>query len=287
MQELVSFLQNHERLTQSIDTQKYEICYRGLGENWWDNSPTIFRNNNLRLEKNYIEEVVRHFPNDFSEARTVDILTQIQHYDGETRMMDVTFNPLVALFFACGGWQQIYDNKGYNSLLSKHGCVRVYKVPKENIKSINSETVTVLSNIARLKDGDDFGQLPWLCERDWGVWQSDDDQIVQNAKDANDVFLVKTKLNNPRVMAQSGGFFLFGGLSGIEGITDPKFLRKAKIKKTAIKLPSHYIVGDLPISASDKSALLKNLAQVNISFNTLCPEKADFIRSYLKTIKNR
>ena len=86
-------------------------------------------------------------------------------------------------------------------------------VKNEDVKSIDSETVTLLSNIARLKDEDKFGLLPWLCEKDLGVWQSDEDQIKQNAQDVNSVVLVKTKLNNPRIRAQYGSFFLFGYLS--------------------------------------------------------------------------
>jgi hypothetical protein len=261
----------------AIDDEEYEIVYRGFEDATWDDTPYLFRNPNfLKKEKDFVEEVIRNFPDEFSSAHTIDILTQLQHYECPTRMLDVTSNFLVALFFACGGWRK--DKKSD----AKNAAVKIYKVKKNDVKSIDSETVTTIANIARMKDGDAFGMLPWICEKDWGMWQSDDDQFVQNAKDVNSVILVKTRLNNPRVRAQFGEFFLFGGLNGIEGINCASCLRNINVRKKIIPMPKEYIVSDILIPKQDHETILKLLDKCfKISLTTLCPEKQDFIKNLI------
>ena len=266
-----------KKILSHVDEES-EICYRGFGDKEWLDNPALFRENRIPKEKNTIEETIRHFPDEFAGAHTIDVLTQMQHYECPTRMMDVTTNFLVSLFFACGGWDKALGR----CLPDVDGCVRIYTVPNAKVKSIDSETVTVIANISRLKDGDMFGQLPWICEKDWGVWQSDDDLILQNAEDANSVVLVKTRLNNPRVRAQSGAFFIFGGLEGIENISCPKCLREAKVKKKKIEFPKEYLLGEISVKSNWKEMILEDLGKYcNISYPVLCPEKQDFIKTLM------
>lgn len=274
-----------EELSAKMDRLKAddcEICYRGVYDACWLDRPSLFRKDHLSKEKTALEEVVRYYSEEFASAHTVDILTQMQHYGCPTRMMDVTSNFLVSLFFACGGWIREKNPEQWKQ--KKSGEVRIYNLKKENVKSIDSETVTLISNIARLKDNDRFGQLPWICEKDWGVWQEDEDLLLQNAKDANSVVLVKTRMNNPRVRAQFGEFFLFGGLDGIEGITNSNFLREQRIRKKILDLPRDYQASSISIKANEKEEILSDLERYcGISYSSLCPEKHDFIM----TVMNR
>lgn len=273
-----------EELSAKLDRLKAddcEICYRGVYDDSWLDEPSLYRGDRLGKEKDALEEIVRHYPDEFASARTVDILTQMQHYECPTRMLDVTSNFLVSLFFACGGWDKVRNPNALNQKCP--GEVRIYKVRKADVKSIDSETVTVISNIARLKDGNQFGELAWICEKDWGVWQSDEDLIVENAKDANRVVLVKTRLNNPRVRAQFGEFFLFGGLAGIERITDSESLSMLPIRKKKLPFPKEYLASTISIRANEKEEILSDLEKYcGISYSSLCPEKHDFIMTIMK-----
>lgn len=262
----------------------YELYYRGFINCEWRDEPSVFRNNRLKRENLFVEQVVCNYPDVFSNAHTIDILTQLQHYGGPTRMLDVTSNILVALFFACGGWEQVVDRKIFEENEYTDGLIRIYTVKKDKINSIDSETVTLIANISRLEyTGKPFGELPWKCERDLGVWQTDDDLILKNAEDANDVVFVKTQLNNPRVRAQFGSFFLFGGLSGIEGIKCPDCLRQQHITKMKLEMPHRYVMDEIKIPANYKKKIINDLkTYFGMSFQTLCPEKQDFI----KTIAN-
>lgn len=259
----------------------YELYYRGFINCTWKDEPAIFRNDNLKRENLFVEQVVCNYPDEFSNAHTIDILTQLQHYGCPTRMLDVTSNFLVALFFACGGWEQVVDKKAFEENEYTDGLIRIYKVGKDKIKSIDSETVTLIANISRLEyTGKTFGELPWKCERDLGVWQTDDDLVSRNAEDANSVIFVKTQLNNPRIRAQFGSFFLFGGLSGIEGIECPDCLRHKPVTKKNWEMPYKYVKTEIRIPAKYKKGILNDLkTYFGISYQTLCPEKQDFIKT--------
>jgi FRG domain protein len=77
--------------------------YRGHADRKWGLLPSIFRTSN-GVEKEHLlfRDMVAHIPQSFSECRSaLDYLVQMQHYELPTRLLDVTTNPLVALYFAC------------------------------------------------------------------------------------------------------------------------------------------------------------------------------------------
>ena len=262
------------------NSKGYELYYRGCINCTWKDEPAIYRGH-LERENLFVEKAVCNYPDEFSNAHTIDILTQLQHYGCPTRMLDVTSNFLVALFFACGGWEEIVVREQLEKNKNTDGTIHIYKVKEDEIKSIDSETVTLISNISRLKySGADFGELPWKCERDLGVWQTDDDLVLQNAKDVNSVIFVKTRQNNPRVRAQFGSFFLFGGLDGIKGIECAHCLRSRKVTKKRLDLPKDYVMDEIKIPANYKEKIRNDLkTYFGISYQTLCPEKQDFIKT--------
>ena len=61
-----------------------------------------------------------------TETDDVEILSQLQHYGGETNLIDFTTDYLTALFFACDGES---DNDGRVILLSKSGRHKDHIVP--------------------------------------------------------------------------------------------------------------------------------------------------------------
>lgn len=80
-----------------------EIFYRGHADESWDLLPSIFRvDKGLENEHLLFRDMVAHMPQSFSECKSaLDYLVQMQHYGLPTRLLDVTINPLIALYFAC------------------------------------------------------------------------------------------------------------------------------------------------------------------------------------------
>lgn len=266
---------------------KNEICYRGVADQSWKEEPALFRNNNLENETRVLNEIIRQFPDDFTHSHTIDVLTQLQHYACPTRMMDVTTNFLVALFFACGGWEQVLHPQAFEKLKFNDGKITIYSVPNDKIKSVDSETAIVISNIARIEGNVRFKKYVWKCIKDQnGAWDADNLDLIQsNIRDLNNVILVKTKLNNPRVRAQFGEFFLFGGVDGINYLekADLSAIMNREVSKKTIPFPKEYILGDIFILSRDKVQILNDLRQYfGISFATLSPEKHDVVQTLMK-----
>lgn len=80
-----------------------EIFYRGHADKNWELLPSIFRTpNGVEKEHLLFRDMVAHEPQSFSECKSaLDYLVQMQHYGLPTRLLDMTTNPLVALYFAC------------------------------------------------------------------------------------------------------------------------------------------------------------------------------------------
>lgn len=87
------------------DTETF--YYRGHADRTWGLLPSILRRSNEEssgVEKEHLlfRDMVAHIPQSFSECKSaLDYLVQMQHYELPTRLLDVTMNPLVALYFAC------------------------------------------------------------------------------------------------------------------------------------------------------------------------------------------
>lgn len=88
-------------------TQK-KLVFRGLSNAEYKLVPSVQRypsehlmNSLVSKELDLIEQAQLRFPNAYSDAYPVLRLAKLQHYGIPTRMMDVTTNALVALYFAC------------------------------------------------------------------------------------------------------------------------------------------------------------------------------------------
>lgn len=125
-----------------------ETFYRGHANKDWKLIPSILRTpDGPEIEHLLFRDMVAHEPQSFSECRSVlDHLVQMQHYGLPTRLLDVTMNPLVALYFAC---EEATPHPA-------DGAVYHLAIPKLKVKHYDSDTVSVLANLAKCASDDLF-----------------------------------------------------------------------------------------------------------------------------------
>ncbi len=231
--------------------------------------PGIYRGRILiRHESQLISEAVIRCPADFSGSATFfESLVKLQHYGLPTRLLDITSNALAALYFACREKERTL------------GEVLVFDIPGRDVKYYNSDTVSLLANIARRPYRFDLRSLPagfdeFNADTEIGRLLHDirEDKpgflpLIEPA-DLQRVLCVRAKLDNARIARQDGAFLLFG-------VGDRK--------RDPALVPDDWIVrgpGARRIIFSNKHRIKAELESFGISEQTLFPE-LDYQTKYI------
>lgn len=121
------------------DTYRHRYVFRGEGKypgfEKWKLTPKIFRqmkdscgDKQIYRESDLIDAVISRYPNIFKECKSnLEILLLMQHYGLPTRLLDISFNPYIALFFALSGDSSIKEHYVY--------VIDTEKINEENNKS--------------------------------------------------------------------------------------------------------------------------------------------------------
>jgi hypothetical protein len=236
----------------------------------YDLKPSVYRKPRFILnEENMIQEAIIRCP-----------AVRLQHYGLPTRLLDLTSNALVALYFACKEKEKT------------EGEVLVLDIPKNEIKYYSSDTVSVISNLARRPNSfslssmpddtrefnreEEIGRLVHDIRRDKPAFRP---LVLKD--DLSRVVAVRAKLDNARIARQDGAFLLFG-------LTNRK--------RDCAEVPQDWITcgnSSRRIIFSSKHKIKRELEQFGISEQTLFPElesqsksiQAKFSRKYSRKKK--
>ncbi|AYO82205.1 FRG domain-containing protein [Methylobacterium brachiatum] len=198
--------------------------FRGEANANWPMGPGIMRVGNENLlanERNAIRDLVSVHPNEFLPDQSMfDRLVRMQHFGLPTRLMDVTANPLVALFNAT---EEHIDTSGNPT----DGKVLYIAIPNDRRKYYDSDTISCLSNLANMSP-DEKAEILRNYKKEVEFFNDPErvpsaDRLLQfiraekpsfrpiiRAYELNMTWYVVPKLSNRRIIAQNGAFLIFG-----------------------------------------------------------------------------
>jgi hypothetical protein len=242
-----------------------EVFYRGhSNKKKYKLEPFLFRRdeegNYLYKDNEHIlfrELLVSNSVDFQSDVYTLDSLVRMQHYSLPTRLLDITSNPLIALYFAC------------KSAADEEGEVIVFSMKRKDVKYFDSDVASCIANLARLpqseKDGvrfeqdgvkfaqNEFNEQPpirrllHLIREEKPFFEA---AIIPD--DLRKIVCVKGKQSNVRISSQSGAFLLFG----LDAVFDEEGTPEIKVSR---------------ITTSNRESILKELDLLNINESTVFP----------------
>lgn len=172
-----------------IQTLKKEksggLFFRGHSSNNYKLSPSVFRNFGLQNhEADLLNGIISESPAEFERDRyALEKIVRAQHYGIPSRLLDLTTNPLIALYFACSGQPE------------NRGQVVVLEVSSEHQKWFSSDSVSCKANLAFLSDEerqeivqlitDDAKEVFGKLKKGWGGFKESNPKSGKNMSNSS------------------------------------------------------------------------------------------------------
>lgn len=258
------------------------LFFRGQEKSSWDVMPGVFREGMLSFEEEIIQNAYARNPQEFApHLSSFEKLTKLQHYNLCTRLLDVTLNPLVALYFACK--KSISSDETNNN-----GIVLCHTDYPKNYDNIE---VRILSAVAEMEiNGKTLNQLLDELKYRNIISDDEDNRLKENdyAKIINILqsnYFVTSNFSNERLIRQNGAFLIPGCIN----IDISRKGGERKLHKAKYDLKSEFKTKYILIPEENKEQILDELCLYNVHEGALFPEfehQMNYIKSrYLQKDK--
>lgn len=248
------------------------LLFRGQANIDFPMDASIFRNDLISKETALINDLILQEPFEFGNQMTdFEQLVKMQHYGLPTRLIDVTTNPLIALYFACAD----------KSCDDKDGEILIL------IESLQRPTEKQVQFFAALAEYDgksieyfvDYFVQKGLMSKDMDFKEKQ--ERLKNLFRTKYIPVVAPK-NNERIKRQNGAFLLLG-----VDIDQPDYFIKNtfNLKDLLVKDFGDGIPRSLIVPQGQKQLILKELDIIGINESFVYPE-LEHQTSYIKNKHN-
>jgi hypothetical protein len=279
------FLKTISEIKSKSENQYSTFFFRGQEADFWKVVPSVFRDNMLSVEHNLLSEPRRRAPNEFSGMLDeFEIMEKYQHYGMCTRLLDITTNPLVALYFAClpHGEEEYMILNEDNS--SGEELEKIKQEPygvvyfREELSPIPSDDIKIKIIISLAKMDLDEKNIESVLESLFlkqiifedqkKKWQSEDG-FKEFVKIVQSTYTVMPILSNQRLLRQSGAFLLPGKFNFT---VEKGHIKEGKINKSECNMRNEFEKNFFYIAGENKERILWELDDCNINQPYLFPE---------------
>ena len=258
--------------------------FRGQKNATWDVRPSIFRNDYLMSEDKIIDNAMCQNTVELRDcSNKFELLTKLQHYGLGTRLLDLTLNPLVALYFAADEVSSFSKNRnGTYSEKKENGRVLFKLTESRPLYDLSVRLATEVSfqcferGMTLEKFCDNLKDSNSITQAEFYSLVDNDYSLVIKFLQTNN-FIVSAN-SNMRLIQQRGAFLLAPSIN-INTSTSVKTSILSKAKRDL----SDEFDGSFVIRASDKESIREELDFLNINEATLFPE----LEHQLLYIQNR
>lgn len=273
------YMREISKLNQNKKDPNAQMFFRGQAVDYWDIRPSIFRDQMLSVEHNLMSEPLRQIPNEFNNlGDSFEIMEKYQHYGMCTRLLDITTNPLVALYFSCERYKKEEYKDRETKNIEKVAPRGIVYFKEDNMPlKYNDLEVRIISRLASYDMNSDR-TLEVIVEKlyqdtvismDLKKKWLEENGMFEFIHICQSVCTVLPIMNNDRLIRQSGAFLLPGKFI-VTNRGDN--LKNAIIAKAESNLRNEFEGMFFYIDDNNKEKIRTELENCNISEANLFPE---------------